>query len=82
MRERIPDKSDGNFTPNLVRLPVDFTECSWQAFQYTMQVDKAFQCSVTLMHAVGRPSHLIECKSTHPIGNLTFEQQIEMRLSQ
>lgn len=62
-------------------LPIDFSDCSLDAFEYGAQVAKRFSMSVTLLHAVEPLSYSIDFNLSHPIEDKALRNSIESRLS-
>ena len=79
-----PSKSedDKRLTPHHLLIPIDFSECSLNAYEYGVQVAKCYDASVTLLHALEPLSYSLDFNLTHPVENKEYRQKVESRLSE
>ena len=63
-------------------LPVDFTDCSLEAFEYASGLAKSCHMSVSLLHAVEPLSYSLDFNLSHPIENRHLRENVETRLSE
>ena len=68
--------------PKHILVPVDFSDCSLDAFEYATQIAKWFDASVTLLHALEPLSYSLDFNLTHPIEAKQLRQSIETRFSE
>ena len=61
-------------------LPVDFSDCSLEAFEYGTQVAKYCDMSVSLLHAVEPLSYSLDFTLSHPIEDKQLRHKVEARL--
>lgn len=67
--------------PHHLLVPIDFSDCSLDAFGYASQIAKWFDASVTLLHAIEPLSYSLDFNLTHPIEDQRLRQKVESRLS-
>ena len=63
-------------------LPVDFSDCSLDAFEYGTRLAKSCDLSVSLFHVVEPLSYSLDFTLAHPIEDQQLRHQIEERLSE
>ena len=68
--------------PKHILIPLDFSDCSLDAFEYATQIAKWFEASVTLLHALEPLSYSLDFNLTHPVEIKQLRQAIETRLSE
>ena len=68
--------------PKHILIPLDFSDCSLDAFEYATQIAKWFDASVTLLHALEPLSYSLDFNLTHPVEAKQLRQSIETRLSE
>ena len=68
--------------PRQVILPVDFSDCSMDAYEYGVQVAKWFDASLTLVHAIEPLSYSLDFSLTHPLEDKANRKKIEQRLQE
>lgn len=68
--------------PQHVLVPVDFSDCSLEAFEYAVQVAKQCQAAVTLLHVLGASSYSLDFELTHLDAYKQLRQKAESRLGQ
>ena len=66
--------------PRQIVLPLDFSDCSMDAYEYGVQVAKWFDASLTLVYAVEPLSYSLDFSLTHPLEDKTNRSIIEQRL--
>lgn len=70
-----------NLIPKNLLLPIDFSDCSLDAFEYAMHLAKAFHASITMLHAVEPSPYSGDFNRTHPIENPQLPEDVQTRLS-
>ena len=70
------------FTSGHLLLPVDFTDCSLEAFEYATGLAKSCRMSVSLFHAIEPLSYSLDFNLSHPMEDTHLRQNVEMRLSE
>ena len=63
-------------------LPVDFSDCSLDGFEYGTQVAKSCDMSASLFHVVEPLSYSLDFNLSHPIEDKQFQHNVEVRLSE
>ncbi len=84
----IPDRSPGETTdlhtlslqPRQIVLPMDFSDCSMDAYEYAVQIAKWFDASLTLVYAIEPLSYSLDFSLTHPLEDKATRKKIEQRL--
>lgn len=84
--DRSPEETAGlhalTIQPRQIVLPVDFSDCSIDAYEYGVEVAKWFDAAVTLVHAVEPLSYSLDFSLTHPLEDKANRKKIEQRLQQ
>ena len=84
--DRTPEETEDMHTlaiqPRQVILPVDFSDCSMDAYEYGVQVAKWFDASLTLVHAIEPLSYSLDFSLTHPLEDKANRKKIEQRLQE
>ncbi len=86
----IPDRSPKDTTgkasltikPRHIVLPIDFSDCSMDAYEYAVQVVKWFETSLTLVCAIEPPSYSLDFTLTHPLQDKANREKINNRLQE
>ena len=82
--ERSPEETAGLHTlaiqPKQIVLPIDFSDCSIDAYEYGVQIAKWFDASLTLMYAIEPLSYSLDFSLTHPLEDKANRKKIELRL--
>ena len=68
--------------PKHILIPLDFSDCSLDAFEYGTKIAKCFDASVTLLHALEPLSYSLDFTLTHPVEAKQIRQSIDTRLSE
>ena len=68
--------------PKHILIPLDFSDCSLDAFEYAIQIAKWFDASVTLLHALEPLSYSLDFNLTHSGEMKQLRQSLETRLSE
>ena len=68
--------------PRQVVLPVNFSDCSMEAYEYGVQVAKWFDTSLTLVYAIEPLSYSLDFSLTHPLEDKANRKKIEQRLEE
>ena len=66
--------------PRQIILPVDFSGCSMDAYEYGVQVAKWFDASLTLVYAIEPLSYSLDFSLTHPLEDKTNRKKIQQQL--
>ncbi len=66
--------------PRQIILPVDFSDCSIDAYEYGVDVAKWFDASLTLVHAIEPLSYSLDFSLTHPLEDKANRKKIEQRM--
>jgi len=64
-----------------VVVPVDFSDCSLEAWEYAVQVAKQFAASVTLLHVLEPVSYGLDFTLSHAQDERRMRERLETRLS-
>jgi len=67
--------------PRQVVLPMEFSDCSMDAYEYAVQIAKWFDAPLTLVHAIEPLSYSLDFTLTHPLQEKTNRDKVEKRLS-
>lgn len=67
--------------PRQIVLPLEFSDCSMDAYEYAVQIAKWFDVPLTLVHAIEPLSYSLDFTLTHPLQEKTNREKVEMRLS-
>ena len=84
----IPDRSPEetadihtlSLQPRQIVLPMDFSDCSMDAYEYGVQIAKWFDASLTLVYAIEPLSYSLDFSLTHPLEDKAARKKIEQRL--
>ncbi len=66
--------------PRHIVLPIDFSDCSMDAYEYGVQVAKWFDASLTLVYAIEPLSYSLDFSLTHPLEDKATREKVEQRL--
>lgn len=77
MRIEMPPLTSGHLL-----LPVDFSDCSLDAFEYGTRLAKSCQMSVSLLHVVEPLSYSLDFNLAHPIEDKQLRKKVDARLSE
>jgi nucleotide-binding universal stress UspA family protein len=67
--------------PRQVVLPLEFSDCSMDAYEYAVQIAKWFDVPLTLIHAIEPLSYSLDFTLTHPLQEKTNRDKVEKRLA-
>jgi len=67
--------------PRQVVLPLEFSDCSMDAYEYAVQIAKWFDAPLTLVHAIEPLSYSLDFTLTHPLQEKTNRDKVEKRLT-
>ena len=67
--------------PRHVVLPLEFSDCSMDAYEYAVQIAKWFDAPLTLVHAIEPLSYSLDFTLTHPLEEKTNREKVEKRLA-
>jgi nucleotide-binding universal stress UspA family protein len=80
--EEIANMHTLQVAPRQVVLPVDFSDCSMDAYEYAVQIAKWFDSSMTLVYAIEPFSYSLDFTLTHPLKDKGNRKKIEDRLTE
>lgn len=84
--DRSPEDTAGRHSltiePRHIVLPIDFSDCSMDAYEYAVQVAKWFETSLTLLCAIEPPSYSLDFTLTHPLQDKANREKINKRLQE
>ena len=66
--------------PRHILLPIDFSDCSLEAYEYADNLEKAFDVSFTLLHVVEPFSYSLDFTLSHPKEDLQHREEVNKRL--
>ena len=82
--DRSPEETAGmhslTIQPRQMVLPIDFSDCSIEAYEYGVQMAKWFDASLTLVHAIEPLSYSLDFSLTHPLEEKANRKKVEQRL--
>lgn len=82
--DRTPEEIAGmhplSIQPRQVILPVDFSDCSMDAYEYAVQIAKWFDATLTLVYAIEPLSYSLDFSLTHPLEDKATRKKVEQRL--
>jgi nucleotide-binding universal stress UspA family protein len=67
--------------PRQVVLPLEFSDCSMDAYEYAVQIAKWFDAPLTLVHAIEPLSYSLDFTLIHPLQEKTNRYKVEKRLA-
>jgi len=67
--------------PRQVVLPLEFSDCSMDAYEYAVQIAKWFDAPLTLVHAIEPLSYSLDFTLTHPLQEKINRDKVEKRLA-
>lgn len=81
-RDRGPAAAGGTAPPRVrnVLVPVDFSDCSLEAWAYAVQVAKQFDAAVTLLHVMEPVSYGLDFTLSHARDERKMRERLETRL--
>ncbi|WNM59973.1 universal stress protein [Candidatus Nitrospira allomarina] len=72
---------DLQILPRQIVLPLEFSDCSMDAYEYAVQIAKWFDVPLTLVHAIEPLSYSLDFTLTHPLQEKTNRDKVEKRLA-
>ncbi|NKB81348.1 MAG: hypothetical protein GKS05_05545 [Nitrospirales bacterium] len=67
--------------PRHILLPIDFSDCSLDAYEYAVNLEKSFDTSVTLLHALGPFSYSLDFTLSRPVEDRQHREKVKSRLA-
>lgn len=84
--DRSPEETTGmhslTIQPRQMVLPIDFSDCSMDAYEYAIEVAKWFDVPLTLVCAIEPLSYSLDFTLTHPLQDKANRKKIEHRLQE
>ncbi len=71
-----------NIHPKHVVLPINFSDCSMDAYEYAVQFAKWLDTPMTLVHAIEPISYSLDFTLTHPLQETTKREQVKNKLTE
>jgi len=71
-----------SLTSGHLLIPVDFSDCSLDAFEYGTRLAESCDMSVSLLHVVEPLSYSLDFNLSHPIEDKQLRHKVELRLSE
>ena len=82
--DRSPEETAGmhslTIQPRQIVMPIDFSDCSMDAYEYAVEVAKWFDAPLTLVCAIEPLSYSLDFTLTHPLQDKANRKKIEHRL--
>ncbi|MGB0909479.1 MAG: universal stress protein [Nitrospirales bacterium] len=69
-------------TPKHILLPIDFSACSHEAFEYGVHVAKTCNAFITIIHAMEPFSYSLDFTLAHPAEDREHQEKVKSRLAQ
>ncbi|MGD9851142.1 MAG: universal stress protein [Nitrospirales bacterium] len=69
-----------NPTPRHIILPLDFSECALEAYEFAVQIAKWFDSALTLVYAIEPLSYSLDFTLTHPLQDKANRKKVQDRL--
>ena len=68
--------------PKHILLPVDFSDCSLDAYEFVDNLEKNFDASITLIHALEPLSYSLDFTLSHPLEDRQHRENVKARITQ
>ena len=68
--------------PKQILFPLDFSDCSLDAFEYGINIAKWCDASITLLHAMEPFSYSLDFTLAHPAEDRAYQEKIKTRLQE
>ncbi|GJL62824.1 MAG: universal stress protein [Nitrospirales bacterium] len=68
--------------PRHILLPIDFSDCSLDAYEYAFNFEKSFDVSVTLLHVLEPTSYSLDFTLSHPMEDRQHQNKVKARLGE
>ncbi|MEX2490579.1 MAG: universal stress protein [Nitrospirales bacterium] len=82
--DRSPEETAGmhalTIQPRHIVMPIDFSDCSMEAYEYAVEVAKWFDAPLTLVCAIEPLSYSLDFSLTHPLEDKANRQKVVQRL--
>ncbi|TFG59582.1 MAG: universal stress protein, partial [Nitrospirales bacterium] len=83
---RSPEETAGmhalTIQPRQIVLPIDFSDCSMEAYEYAVEVSKWFDAPLTLVCAIEPLSYSLDFSLTHPLEDKANRKKVVQRLEE
>jgi nucleotide-binding universal stress UspA family protein len=84
--DRSPEETAGihalTIQPRHMVLPIDFSDCSMDAYEYAVQLAKWFDAQLTLVCAIEPLSYSLDFSLTHPLEDKANRKKVVQRLEE
>lgn len=84
--DRSPEETAGmhalTIQPRQIVLPIDFSDCSMEAYEYAVEVSKWFDAPLTLVCAIEPLSYSLDFSLTHPLEDKANRKKVVQRLEE
>ncbi|MDH5586136.1 MAG: universal stress protein [Nitrospirota bacterium] len=84
--DRSPEETAGmhalTIQPRQIVLPIDFSDCSMDAYEYAVEVAKWFDAPLTLVCAIEPLSYSLDFSLTHPLEDKANRKKVVQRLEE
>jgi len=84
--DRSPEETAGmhalTIQPRHMVLPIDFSDCSMEAYEYAVEVAKWFDAPLTLVCAIEPLSYSLDFSLTHPLEDKANRKKVVQRLEE
>jgi len=68
--------------PHHILLPIDFSDCSLDAYEYAVNLEKSFDVSITLIHVLEPISYSLDFTLSHPGEDRQHRENVKARLAE
>ncbi len=66
--------------PHHVLIPIDFSDCSLEAYEYADNLEKTFDLSITVIHALEPLSYSLDFTLSHPAEDRQHREKVKTQL--
>ncbi len=71
----------GTVAPRHILLPIDFSDCSLDAYEYVVNLERSHHISVTLLHVIEPLSYSLDFTLSHPSEDRQHREEVKTRLA-
>ncbi|WP_454062141.1 universal stress protein [Candidatus Nitrospira salsa] len=76
-----PKAETASAAPRHILLPIDFSDCSLEAYEYADNLEKSFEASITLLHVLEPFSYSLDFTLSHPVEDQQHREEVKTRLA-